>query len=641
MEGPLETPAKTNDPTLLYDQIKECLSFCDSKGLANYVLEQDLSEQTIFFDLTSDIVHCLTQENLEQNPSFFETCEHCLAHLIKKGKPRVLLLAILENWGELVDDAQFKSVLGPICDCLLKFPKPCVSSLENSLQAIYRYICSVELPDNNALEGEEEQKLFENDPVVKRLTDIVLATLDFMKPFVEAVSLKNRNNQHAYQPLQADLLNWYLLALLNRPLLFLHLASPANDKSAKSECHLCAERLFSLLACLHQDFLQIAEDALFYNSTLKFNKKRLKNADEEEEEEDGDRTEHNMNTEELEKGLTEDKNTKEEDEEETKAPISELSLSCLLYLVFSENLNIDSIRCVYSSRYIFECNIPFILKLLDSPQSLILYKGLHLANSCLQKIEPYTLRAGFFENDCYLQLLTSLTKIMLHCSLQTFRKLAVNIFTDVIRMFEPAGRYQAYKSLLACCENPGVLGYCIQLVKDEVDVCLQKCPVEDRTFLGENLLKLLRAIIQLPDAETTDILQHSDRILSSMNFVRYLILRDPRSKNISGFWSLENKLRTQFLSPLQVALDMSRAHYKLELKNVHHGEDVKKNALKENKPEMTVNVGNQVLPNLPPDQLVQVFNNALNTFDMMGCVLGRINELLDQHPQASTGKSNS
>lgn len=67
----IEAPDKLEDPDLLYHQIKECLSYHDARGLTTYILERNFSDQTIFFDVASDIVRCLTQANLEENPGFF------------------------------------------------------------------------------------------------------------------------------------------------------------------------------------------------------------------------------------------------------------------------------------------------------------------------------------------------------------------------------------------------------------------------------------------------------------------------------------------------------------------------------------------------------------------------------------------
>lgn len=647
-DEPIEAPEKLEDPDLLYHQIKECLSYHDARGLTTYILERNFSDQTIFFDVASDIVRCLTQANLEENPGFFQTCERCLKYLVRTGKPRLLLLAMLENWGDLVDDTQFKSVLGPISDCLLAFPKPCQSSLESSVQAVYNYISRLELPDDNVLDGEERQ-LLDSDPVVIRLMDVSLAMLNFLEPFVKAVSIKEENNKRRSMPHQATILSKYLLLLLNRPLIYMDLVPPDADKKmkAKSESRISAETVMSYLGMLNVNFFQLVEEIIATNMNQEEKKRKKKEKkkkqgvldDEQNSKEEND----NISNEKVEKEgkdntepnkkVLDDEEEEEEDDDDDELNVPDLSISCLLYLVFTEHLSVDNVPWVYSPQHILEFCLPYVIHLLNRTEFMILFKGVHLLDDCLQRLEASTLSASYLENDIYIQLLNKLTRVMLHCPVADLRQLSVKVFTNMIKKFQSAGRCRAYECLLVTCDNPGVLGYCIQLLKEEINVCLQCDPVTDQTFLGKRLHKLLRIILHLPEAETTDILQHSDRIISAMNFVRYLALRDPPHRNVTGFWNLLSEVEEKFLSQMQIAVDMSRAHYKLELNNIKSRQKSKKKQADDdgdNEPEVTVSIGSQLAPGMPPEEQAKVLNNALNTFDIMESLLCRIREILQQ-----------
>ena len=637
MEGdePLEAPVKLDDPDLLYHQIKECLSYQDAKGLTTYILERNFSDQTIFFDVASDIVRCLTQANLEQYPGFFQTCERCLKHLVRIGKPRLMLLAMLENWGDLVDDTQFKSVLGPICDCLLAFPKPCQSSFENSVRAVYNYVSKIELPEDNVLDGEERQ-LLDSDPAVIRLMDVSLATLSFLEPFVKTVSIKDKSNKHQSMPSQAaEILSKYLLLLLNRPLIYMDLVPPDADKKmkAKTESRLCAETIMSYLEKLNVDFFQVIEEIV----TVSMNQEKKKKGSDKEE--NSKEEKDNFSNEEKEKEGKDDPELNkidsedDDDDDDDIINVPDLSISCLLYLVFTEHLGVDSVPWIYSPQYLLEFCLPYIIHLLNRTEFMILFKGVHLLNDCLQRLETSTLSASCLENDIYIQLLNKLTRVMLYCPVADLRQLSVKVFTETIKKFQSAGRCRVYECLLATCDNPGVLGYCIQLLKEEINVCLQDEPVTDQTFLGKRLHKLLRIILHLPDAETTDILQHSDKIISAMNFIRYLALRDPPDQNLTGFWTALSVVEEKFLSPMQVAVDMSRAHYKLELNHLKSGQKSKEKGDEDDEPEMTVSIGNQLAPGMPPEEQAKVLNNALNTFDIMESLMCRIKEIMQQQQQ--------
>lgn len=607
----LEASAKLDNPDLLYHQIKECLSSKDAEGLTTYVLERKYSDQTIFFDVASDIVQCLTQANLEENPGFFETCERCLKYLVQTGKPRLLLLAILENWGYLVDDTQFKSVLGPLRDCLLAFPKPCQVSLKDSVQAVYSYVSQIKLPKDNILDGDEKQ-LLDCDLTVIRLMDLSLAMLSFLEPFVEAASsVKDASGRRQSLPHQATILSKHLLLLLNRPLIYMDLAPPdvAKKMRAKTESRVCAESAVSYLEKLNVNFFSLVEQTVANN----MNRERKKNEKEKN-------------------GLDIGQENKEEsdDDDDDEVNISNLSISCLLYLVFTEHQGLDSVPWVYSPHHILEFCLPYIIYLLDRTEFLILYKGVHLLITCLQNIESSSLSIFYLEDEIYVQLLSKLTRVMVYCPVADLRKLSVNVFTDMIKKFECPGRCRLYECMFATFDNPGILGYCIQLLKEELNVCLQSESVDNQIFLGNKLHKLLRLILHLPNAETTDLLQNSDRIISAMNFVRYLALRDPPHLNVTGFWTLLPEVEKKFLTPMQTAVDMSRAHYKLELKNMKNRESQPQ---EEKGPEVTVSIRNQQTPNMPPERQEKDINVALNMFDVMESLMCRIREIFQQQQQ--------
>ena len=49
---------------------------------------------------------------------------------------------------------------------------------------------------------------------------------------------------------------------------------------------------------------------------------------------------------------------------------------------------------------------------------------------------------------------------------------------------------------------------------------------------------------------------------------RYLLIRDV--DNVSGVWDLKTSIEKEFLIPFRKAIDLSKAHYELELKQVPH-----------------------------------------------------------------------
>jgi hypothetical protein len=85
------------------------------------------------------------------------------------------------------------------------------------------------------------------------------------------------------------------------------------------------------------------------------------------------------------------------------------------------------------------------------------------------------------------------------------------------------------------------------------------------------------------------------------------------------------------LEPLREGIKLSRAHYKLKLRDL---EEEKKTAMVNNdgltrKSNVTVTIGGQLLPNLPHENKVAVIMSALNAFDLMESLLSRVNECID------------
>jgi len=87
-------------------------------------------------------------------------------------------------------------------------------------------------------------------------------------------------------------------------------------------------------------------------------------------------------------------------------------------------------------------------------------------------------------------------------------------------------------------------------------------------------------------------------------------------------WDVKDDLTLEYLKPLKTAINLSRAHYQLKVKeNPNNKSDID---------EVSLMVGGQKLPQMTSNQMSEVIRAALNTFDMMECVLCQLNGILDQ-----------
>lgn len=178
--------------------------------------------------------------------------------------------------------------------------------------------------------------------------------------------------------------------------------------------------------------------------------------------------------------------------------------------------------------------------------------------------------------------------------------------------------------MLKTSNHSGVEGYVIKNIKNQIDMALQPGN-SNAWFEGVHLLPLLRKVLSLPDGPETDLLQYLDRIMESLNLLRYLVIRDKVTENQTGIWTELYKIEDTFIKPLRVGVNMSRAHYEREL---HSTMETKKSKAKE-EPVLSVSVGDKKLPNVTSESQIQALHSALHTFDMIESVLVRIEELVE------------
>ncbi|XP_013909101.1 PREDICTED: glomulin isoform X2 [Thamnophis sirtalis] len=132
-------------------------------------------------------------------------------------------------------------------------------------------------------------------------------------------------------------------------------------------------------------------------------------------------------------------------------------------------------------------------------------------------------------------------------------------------------------------------------------------------------------VLSLPEGAETDLLQHSDRIMASLNLLRYLFIKDKEDDNKTCVWTELYKIESNFLKPLHTGLNMSRAHYEAEIKR-------KKENKKEphsSKQPLTQLITKAKMSGITKDMELQALHSALFTFDLMESVLARVEELIE------------
>uniref|UniRef100_A0A8D1QMJ0 Glomulin, FKBP associated protein n=1 Tax=Sus scrofa TaxID=9823 RepID=A0A8D1QMJ0_PIG len=277
-------------------------------------------------------------------------------------------------------------------------------------------------------------------------------------------------------------------------------------------------------------------------------------------------------------------------EEEEDKQLSD-SMASLAYLVFVQGISIDQLPMVLSPSYLLQFNMGHIEVLLQRTEESVLSKGLDLLENSLLRTEDSSL---------------------LHQCLEIKSFLTVPQAIYVTILFIPL-------YVLINCNHSGVEAFIIQNIKNQIDMSLKGTP--NKWFTGPQLVSLLHLVLFLPEGAETDLLQNSDRIMASLNLLRYLVIKDNENDNQTGLWTELEKIENNFLKPLHTGLNMSKAHYEAEIKN---SQEVQKS-----KDLCSVTVGGEEIPNMPPEMQLKVLHSALFTFDLIESVLARVEELIE------------
>lgn len=578
--------------------IRECIAHKDPIGVKKLILEDKFKDETKFWELTGVLGECVNSDNLKNSPGFLDVCERCLRYIINVGNPKELLLALLEQADTFDDSVKFQTFINLIKTCIVKLPTKQFFSLELALETLSDCIARLELPDN--IETDEECRASELDPEIDNAIQLVTAYLDFLEPFVDQVKITTpAGTKDICDEIvkQRKILTKYFLKVLEHPLVLLDLTVKEGHCGlvVKSNARLCAEKLISMLLTINTSMYTIVDESLEHNDWVQ---QRL-------------RYKSNSEAGDLE-----------------QVPL--LALSCLEYLTVVENIADVGQPCLVPKLGIMQISLPLILALISKQESETRKKGVAL----FQNLIPEDTRVVGSEElgrPEYFKILGSLFDIMIHSPMKSLRQNCVQLVPKFIQMFEEQGRYQIFVKLFGTLKHPGAVGYCVQLLKVQLDEVLGDQWTGSKSlhiFTGLNLKRLFLLITSMPDGAATDLVENSDRIIAVLNLIRYLVLKDPPKLNITGFWNICQDIEKDFLEEIQTGLDMSKAHYQMEVEGLEEG--IRTKGGNDDEVEMSVCVAGFRLPKMARGQKISIMKQAINTLDLITSLLVRVNELIEQ-----------
>ncbi|XP_027452789.1 glomulin isoform X2 [Zalophus californianus] len=285
------------------------------------------------------------------------------------------------------------------------------------------------------------------------------------------------------------------------------------------------------------------------------------------------------------------------------------SMASLAYLVFVQGISIDQLPMVLSPSYLLQFNMGHIEVFLQRTEESVFSKGVDLLENGLLRIEDNSLLHQYLEIKSFLTV--------------PQRKKSLAMLQLYINKLDSQGKYTLFRCLLNTSNHSGVEAFIIQNIKNQIDVSLKR--THNKWFTGPQLISLLDLVLFLPEGAETDLLQNSDRIMASLNLLRYLVIKDNEKDNQTGLWTELGKIENNFLKPLHTGLNMSKAHYEAEIKNSQENS----HEVQKSKDLCSVTVGGEEIPNMPPEMQLKVLHSALFTFDLIESVLARVEELIE------------
>ncbi|XP_077189128.1 glomulin [Paroedura picta] len=573
-----------------FDHFQAAGKKCLEEGYIAEVLEIIQNEKnkviikSMGWNLVGPLIRCIHEykDDVER-----DRCNIILEKLVELCNPKELVLGFLEQIEQTSKERMSQTVLlllKPLQKVLLKLHhRNKAYSVGLSLSTILNQLSLLPVPYT-------AQQLQED---MHGLCHCCNALTDFLSPFVDEVAKHMETSDRGCKDLKEELLS-FCLKSLKYPLLMAELEK-FPEETIEHPLRQFAAEILGILLAIRELIPKV------------FPQHGCKN-----------------------------QNWDNEDLVEMEQEQSADSLACLSYIVFVQDFGMNYFPAVFHPSYILQCNMVHIQVLLERKEESVLSKGLDLLESCLLRLEDNSLLLQYLEFKSFISMPQDMVKVMTLCPFEPLRKKSLKLLQLYINKFEEEGKYTLFRCLLKTSNHSGVEAYIIQNIKNQIDLSLKSAKI-CTCFTGLQLVSLLDTVFSLPEGAETDLLQNSDRIMASLNLLRYLVIKDNENDNKTCIWTELTKIEQNFLKPLHTGLNMSRAHYEAEIKNK-----------KENKREShmskkicSVTVAGAKMPAMTTEMELQVLHSALFTFDLIESVLARVEELIEVKTkiaaEASTG----
>ncbi|XP_056315039.1 glomulin, FKBP associated protein b [Danio aesculapii] len=563
---------KPEDHELFLNAGHTCIAQGDGTLLLNFI--KDEANKHIVRSMGGGLVPALVSEVL-RNGSSAVHCQAILSQLVQICRVKEVLNTLLQQ----VDDADPNAIADSIIvlmpliqSVLLRMSELKAPGLSMALDSLQKQISKLPVPYSNKQEQED----------VYGLCRCCTAVVTFVQPFVQEV--KNQDTNSAATSLRATLLK-FCMNSLREPLLQAQLDREENTTEILPLWNFAAE-IMAILVVIQGSLPKI----LFYHPVRG--------------QEDGM----------LEKQVCHP--------DESKA--------CIAYLLFVQLIAIDVFPAVFSPVFVLQCNMEYINLLLSRKDESWILKGLDLHVKSLERLTACSLPVELLDLKPFHEVPQSLIKIMIECPIQHLRGRSLVVFQLFIEKLNGEAKHKFFRRIIKTSHHAGVESTILKNIKNQVEQT-RKSIYQDGWFEGTRLISLLRDTICLPQGHETDLLHGMDRVMESLNLLRYLLIQ---KRGIStGEWTDLCHIAETYTKLLRVCLNMSKSYYGMELKRLRENKKIKAKEYKEASGKRSVKsliVKTETLGSMPPEAQDKVLECALVTFDLMESLVVRIEEISEE-----------
>uniref|UniRef100_A0A665WA40 Glomulin, FKBP associated protein b n=1 Tax=Echeneis naucrates TaxID=173247 RepID=A0A665WA40_ECHNA len=274
------------------------------------------------------------------------------------------------------------------------------------------------------------------------------------------------------------------------------------------------------------------------------------------------------------------------------------SRASLAYLLFVQLITIDSFPAVFSPIFVLQCNMEYVSELLSR----------YTVNTTwsLESVQDHSLPVNLME----LKSFYSVPQVRQ----ASLRESALQVFQLFVNKLDTEAKHKFFRCMLKVSNHAGVESYIIKNIKNHLEFSMESGNA-NKWFLGEEFLSLLGLVLHLPHGAETDLLNSMDRIMESLNLLRYLLIRDKNLWSNRDVWEELGRMKDEYLKMLRVCLSISRAYYSAELKALKEDQKLKAKGPYTDSDNFYVS---------------QVLQSALVTFDLMESLIVRIEEITEE-----------